>query len=188
MVGNSWQACPWMLDHGDSLRGECPFRGSPCLCWAFPWSCSHAGVTGTNSKQGRKNQSIHLSVSLEKFLKTLKTFLPGHAMCTPRSLGSHSALPISESVLWLCSGTLCYFSCKCSFVVLQYGGTISILTASDPGGLYIWEDTNLRSECFILVLCSKREFYFPLNICEILLGHFRDLHVWDLKRQFLLCQ
>lgn len=75
-----------------------------------------------------------------------------------------------------------------SFVVLQYGGTISILTASDPGGLYIWEDTNLWSKYFILVLSSKRDFYFPLNICEILLGHFRVLHIWDLKRHFLLCQ
>lgn len=75
-----------------------------------------------------------------------------------------------------------------SFRGLHGGGNIFISTAGDPGGLYIWEDTNLWSKYFILVLSSKRDFHFPLNICEILLGHFRVLHIRDLKRHFLLCQ
>lgn len=75
-----------------------------------------------------------------------------------------------------------------SFKELHHGGNIFVLTAGDPGGLYIWEDTNLWSKYFILVLSSERDFYFPLNICDILLGHFRVLHMWDLKEHFLLCQ
>lgn len=75
-----------------------------------------------------------------------------------------------------------------SFIGLHGGGNIFISTAGDPGGLYIWEDTNLWSKYFILVLSSKRDFHFPLNICEIILGHFRVLHIWDLKRHFLFCQ
>lgn len=32
MVGSSWQACPWMLDHGDSLRGGVSLREAPHIC------------------------------------------------------------------------------------------------------------------------------------------------------------
>lgn len=93
--------CPWVLGHGDSV-----LWGAPHIC------AGHiGGVLGISLELltccGYRDRlqtvgGMYLSLSLEKFLKTLKAFLAGHAMYIPPSLGS-PALPISLS---LCFGSV----------------------------------------------------------------------------------
>lgn len=136
-------------------------------------------VVGMGTCKLRKEKTHHTR-SLEQFLQMrVPHCSPGPAPCVFGLPSGARLLPFPV----LLQAQQC-----CSFMGLHGGGNIFISTAGDPGGLYIWEDTNLWSKYFILVLSSKRDFHFPLSICEVLLGHFRVLHIWDLKRHFLFCR
>lgn len=155
------------LSWGCTLRGALFCSGACALKCLLPQLGRSAGGGSTGAAGAQGPPAQH-------------TAQPGLTRCSHGPLGPRAdsapcaVSPISAAVP--------------RFLGLCHGGNIFILTAGDLGGLYIWEDTNLWSKYFILVLSSERDFYFPLNICEILLGHFRVPHIWDLERRFLLRQ
>lgn len=70
-AGNSWQACPWMLDRVDGCGGS--FPGAPpshmsCIGSAghFFGSFSHTVVMGTSSRPGRGGISLFFSGKVSK--------------------------------------------------------------------------------------------------------------------------
>lgn len=114
--GNGWELPKCVL--GCWVMGTVSLWGAPHIC------AGHiGGVLGISLELltccGYRdrlqtvggNVSIFVSGKVSKISKSLPGW-PCHVH-TPK-LGFTCSPHISESVLWLCSVTLCYFSCKCS--------------------------------------------------------------------------
>lgn len=103
---------------GAGSWGQCPFGGLPTsvlviLGGVLGISLELLTCCGYRDRLQTVGGNVSISVS-GKVSKNSKS-LPGWPchVHTPK-LGFTCSPHISESVLWVCSVTLCYFSCKCS--------------------------------------------------------------------------